>query len=97
MYQQCVFTRLLFTHALKGLTLNQYVRAGDWDTSPGGNYENQYPDTISINALRPSDAYICVGTLAIIGPDNGLSPSASLVQIMACRLAINLTLSNKIQ
>ena len=26
------------------------------------------------NALRPSDAYICVNRLTIIGPDNGLSP-----------------------
>ena len=28
-----------------------------------------------INSLRPSDAYICVGKLTIIGSDNGLSPS----------------------
>ena len=27
-----------------------------------------------INSLRPSDAYICVGKLTIIGSDNGLSP-----------------------
>ena len=26
------------------------------------------------NSLRPSDAYICVGNLTIIGSDNGLSP-----------------------
>ena len=28
----------------------------------------------SFNSLRPSDAYICVGKLTIIGSDNGLSP-----------------------
>ena len=27
-----------------------------------------------VNSLRPSDAYICVGKLTIIGSDNGLSP-----------------------
>ena len=27
-----------------------------------------------LNSLRPSDAYICVGNLTIIGSDNGLSP-----------------------
>ena len=27
-----------------------------------------------VNSLRPSDAYICVGNLTIIGSDNGLSP-----------------------
>ena len=27
-----------------------------------------------LNSLRLSDAYICVGNLTIIGPDNGLSP-----------------------
>ena len=26
------------------------------------------------NSLRPSDAYICVGNLTIVGSDNGLSP-----------------------
>ena len=29
---------------------------------------------VTINSLRPSDAYICVGKLTIIGSDNGLSP-----------------------
>ena len=29
---------------------------------------------ISGNALGPSDAHICVSTLTMIGPDNGLSP-----------------------
>ena len=28
----------------------------------------------AINSLRPSDAYICVVNLTIIGSDNGLSP-----------------------
>ena len=28
----------------------------------------------ALNSLRPSDAYICVGNLTIIGADNGLSP-----------------------
>ena len=27
-----------------------------------------------LNSLRPSDAYICVGKLSIIGSDNGLLP-----------------------
>ena len=29
---------------------------------------------VYINSLRPSDAYICVSKLTIIGSDNGLSP-----------------------
>ena len=29
---------------------------------------------VQYNQLRPSDAYICVGKLTIIGSDNGLSP-----------------------
>ena len=29
----------------------------------------------AVNSLRPSDAYICVAYLTIIGSDNGLSPS----------------------
>ena len=29
---------------------------------------------VQYNSLRPSDAYICVGKLTIIGSDNGLSP-----------------------
>ena len=29
---------------------------------------------LRFNSLRPSDAYICVGNLTIIGPDNGLLP-----------------------
>ena len=27
-----------------------------------------------VNSLRPSDVYICIGNLTIIGSDNGLSP-----------------------
>ena len=30
--------------------------------------------TTLINSLRPSDVYICIGKLTIIGSDNGLSP-----------------------
>ena len=30
--------------------------------------------TTHFNSLRPSDAYICVGNLTVIGFDNGLSP-----------------------
>ena len=32
----------------------------------------------SVNPLRPSDAYICVSKLSIIGSDNGLSGAKSL-------------------
>ena len=28
----------------------------------------------NVNSLRPSDAYVCVSNLTIIGSDNGLSP-----------------------
>ena len=31
----------------------------------------------NINSLRPSDAYIFVGKLTIVGSDNGLAPSSS--------------------
>ena len=41
-------------------------------------YTSQQPTvtqrTTLINSLRPSDAYICIGKLTIIGSDNGLSP-----------------------
>ena len=33
------------------------------------------PPVFRVNSLRPSDAYICVGNLATIGSDNGLSPA----------------------
>ena len=33
-----------------------------------------YNGVNGINSLRPSDAYICVSELTIIGSDNGLSP-----------------------
>ena len=32
------------------------------------------PILLMVNSLRPSDAYICVSKLTIIGSDNGLSP-----------------------
>ena len=35
---------------------------------------NVHRDKTFINSLRPSDAYICVSKLTIIGSDNGLSP-----------------------
>ena len=37
--------------------------------------------TTAINSLRPSDAYICVHNLTIIGSDNGLSPGQRQVII----------------
>ena len=38
------------------------------------NYMDDEIQATLFNSLRPSDAYICVGNLTIIGSDNGLSP-----------------------
>ena len=39
-----------------------------------GQVWNQIPCALNFHSLRPSDAYICVSCLTIIGSDNGLSP-----------------------
>ena len=46
------------------------------------------------NLLRPSDAYICVSKVTIIGSNNGLSPSRYLNQ---WRSFVDWTLRNKLQ
>ena len=50
----------------------------------------------TINSLRPSDAYICVGKPTIIGSDNGLSPERRHY-LNQCWNIVNWALGNKLQ
>ena len=57
-----VSTRGLISVAIFNLFLHH-----NGDDIPGNKH-------IKFNSLRPSDAYICVNKITIIGSDNGLSP-----------------------
>ena len=64
---------LISAKYLKGgrVNLGQYF---GYIPTPEARFPFAIPIQLGLNSLRPSDAYICVSKLAIIGSDNGLSP-----------------------
>ena len=51
-----------------------FFEPANWSRHETGQFVSIHLQSYSLNSLRPSDTYKCVGNLTIIGSDNGLSP-----------------------